>query len=191
MAIMMRVFSLSNLKYQLNIMQTMSIPELIVGFFKAIFYAFYYSGYGVFGIIRYLLINVLMTLMRGTTEEVIEEPPIQENQFMVTALTDTPSDELLSAAAMIQSALLTSDANKDENELSTPSNVASVDRLGEGVTEDGSAEQTEQQTVESELPMTLVSVSLFFLTNPNFSISIFDIQLLAGGFIGRRGCKTS
>lgn len=37
----------SNLKHKFAEMQQMTIPELFVGFFKMIFYAFYYSGYGV------------------------------------------------------------------------------------------------------------------------------------------------
>lgn len=37
----------SHLKHKFSEMQQKSIPELFVGFFKMIFYAFYYSGYGV------------------------------------------------------------------------------------------------------------------------------------------------
>lgn len=37
----------SNIKHKIAELQQMSIPELFVGFFKLIFYAFYYSGYGV------------------------------------------------------------------------------------------------------------------------------------------------
>lgn len=163
-------------------MQTMSIPELIVSFFKAIFYAFYYSGYGVIGIIKYLLIDVLMSLMRGPNEEVNEQPPIREDQFMVKALTDTQSDEFASssaaaaaAAAMLQSASAASalDASKDEggNELATPSSVASGERTGDGAIDDGSGEQTEQQTGE-EPPLTLV---IGFLLN--FPCFAFESQL--------------
>lgn len=134
-------------------MQTMSIPELIVGFFKAIFYVFYYSGYGVIGVIKYLLINVLMSLMRGPTEEVNEEPPVQGDQFMVNALTDSPSENTSTSAAI-------TDAGRDESgkmELVTQSSVAGAERTGENATEEGSTEQTEQQAGETEPPMTLVS----------------------------------
>lgn len=42
----------SNLKHKFNEMQQMTIPELFIGFFKLIFYAFYYSGYGVSAVLR-------------------------------------------------------------------------------------------------------------------------------------------
>lgn len=79
-------------------MQQKSIPELFVGFFKMIFYAFYYSGYGVsvvlgwasriilstfffstfnFCICRYFL-HVLMSLMRGPQ---IEEPVVVKEEL--------------------------------------------------------------------------------------------------------------
>lgn len=155
----MHIFSLTNIKHQLSIMQTMSIPELIIGFFKSIFYVFYYSGYGVIGVIKYLLINVLMSLMRGPTEEVNEEPPVRgdQNQFMVNALTDSPSEDTSSSAAI-------TDAGRDEGgkmELATQSGAAGVERPGENSTEEGSTEQTDQQAGETEPPMTLVSALSF------------------------------
>lgn len=63
----------SNIKHKIAEMQQMTIPELFVGFFKLIFYAFYYSGFGVAVVIKYLL-GVLMSLMRGP---IVEEPVIQ------------------------------------------------------------------------------------------------------------------
>ena len=48
------LFSPTNIKHQIGVMQTKSIPELIVGFFKLIFYAFYYTGYGFYAILRYV-----------------------------------------------------------------------------------------------------------------------------------------
>lgn len=146
----------------------MSIPELIIGFFKSIFYVFYYSGYGVIGVIKYLLINVLMSLMRGPTEEVNEEPPVRGDQFMVNALTDSPSEDASSSAAI-------TDTGKDESgkmELVAQSSVAGVERTGENATEEGSTEQTEQQTGESEPPMTLVSALPFSIHFP------FDVKLI-------------
>lgn len=152
----MHLFSPTNIKHQLSIMQTMSIPELIIGFFKAIFYVFYYSGYGVIGVIKYLLIDVLMSLMRGPAEEVIEEPPVREDQSMMKALTDGSSEDTSTSGA------ITSDTGKDDGgqskmELATQTNVAGVERTGENAIGDGSAEQTEQQIGELEPPMTLVS----------------------------------
>jgi ryanodine receptor 2 len=72
------LFSPANIKHQIAVMQTKSVPELIVGFFKMIFYAFYYSGFGVSVVIKYFL-NVLMTLMRGPAPE--EEPAPPEGSF--------------------------------------------------------------------------------------------------------------
>lgn len=74
-------------------MQSMSIPELIVGFFKIIFYSFYYSGYGVSLVIKYLLINVLMSLMRGPAEEVVDTAPVEEERFMSKPLPALASDD--------------------------------------------------------------------------------------------------
>lgn len=158
-AFSMHLFSVTNIKHQLSVMQTMSIPELIIGFFKSIFYVFYYSGYGVFGVIKYLFVDVLMSLMRGSPEEVSEEAPVHGDQFMVKALTDTPSDDISLSAAI-------TDTNKDESgkmELVTQSSVAGVERTGENATEEGSTEQTEQQAGETEAPMSLVSVSFFLI----------------------------
>lgn len=161
----------------------MSIPELIIGFFKSIFYVFYYSGYGVFGVIKYLLVNVLMSLMRGPTEEVNEEPPVHGDQFMVKALTDSPGEDALSSAAI-------TDAGKDESgkmELVTQASVAGVERTGENATEEGSTEQTEQQAGETEPPMTLVStfhyavdVKLNCLNSNGFCLGHFQVDLLGG-----------
>lgn len=41
------MLSPTNIKHKISEMQQMTIPELIMGFFKMIFYSFYYSGYGV------------------------------------------------------------------------------------------------------------------------------------------------
>lgn len=37
----------SHLKHKIGELQQMTVPEICVAFFKMIFYAFYYSGYGV------------------------------------------------------------------------------------------------------------------------------------------------
>lgn len=41
------MLSPANIKAKIGEMQQMTIPELIIGFFKMFFYSFYYSGYGV------------------------------------------------------------------------------------------------------------------------------------------------
>lgn len=106
------LFTPSNIKHQLGVMQSMSIPELIIGFFKAIFYSFYYSGYGVSLIIKYLLINVLMSLMRGPAEEVVETAPVEEERFIGKALPlpALPSEE---TSKTVQAFGV--DMNKEEN----------------------------------------------------------------------------
>lgn len=139
-------------------MQTMSVPELIVGFFKSIFYAFYYSGYGVVSIIRYFLIDILMSLMRGPPEEVIEEVPVEEDQYGMKALA-IPGEE---TTTTLQTFGL--DINKEENgqlktaphESAQPNSTGSEEK-GENAPEDGSGEQTEA-TGDVEQPMTLVIV---------------------------------
>lgn len=104
------LFTPSNIKHQLGVMQSMSIPELIIGFFKTIFYSFYYSGYGVSLIIKYLLINVLMSLMRGPAEEVVETAPVEEERFIGKALPALPSEE---TSKTVQAFGV--DTNKEEN----------------------------------------------------------------------------
>lgn len=158
------LFTLSNIKHQIGVMQTMSVPELIMGFFMTIFYAFYYSGYGVWAIIRYLLIDVLMSLMRGPAEEVIEEPPVEEERFGMKALTATSVEETSSS---MQAFGL--DISKEENgQLKVAphefaqSSSASDETGGESTSEEGSGEQGDG-TGEVEQPMTLVRFSLITL----------------------------
>lgn len=62
----------SNIKHKIAEMQQMTFAELFIGFFKLIFYAFYYSGFGVALVIKYIA-GILMSLMRGS---VVEEPLI-------------------------------------------------------------------------------------------------------------------
>lgn len=149
-------FSVANIKHQLGVMQTKSIPELIIGFFKSIFYAFYYSGYGVTAIIKYLLINVLMSLMRGPPEEVTEEVPTEEDRFGMTALA-LPAEE---TTTTMQAFGL--DINKEESGQfkmaphESQSSPTTSEETGESSPEDGSGEQTDPNA-ETEQPMTLVS----------------------------------
>lgn len=147
----MYLFSPSNLKHQIGVMQTMSIPELIVGLFKTIFYAFYYSGYGVVAIIKYLLINVLMSLMRGPTEEVVEEQTSEDNRFGMKALPSSSDD---SSGTMQAFGM---DSSKEDNapHESTALVSATSEESGENTAEDGSAELGDQSG-ETEPPMTLV-----------------------------------
>lgn len=159
---MVHLFSPSNIKHQLGVMQNMSIPELIIGFFKTIFYAFYYSGYGVTAVIKYLLINVLMSLMRGPVEEVVVEVPIND-RFTMKALPPLPTEE---TSTTMQAFGL--DISKEDNgqfrmaphESSQPSPTASQE-TGES-TPEGEGTEPGEQIGEVEQPMTLVSFFLFF-----------------------------
>lgn len=72
------ILSPSNIKAKIAELHQMTIPEIVVGFFRSIFYAFYYSGYGVGCVIKYFL-HLLLMLMKGpnmdeaATVEVKEE----------------------------------------------------------------------------------------------------------------------
>nr|CAI5848298.1 unnamed protein product [Callosobruchus analis] len=91
----------ANLKHRLAEMQQMTIPELFLGFFRLIFYAFYYSGFGVAVVVRYLL-GVLMSLMRGpVVEEVVEVVP-EEKAGPLRMLPSLPSTDEQNAAAQQQ-----------------------------------------------------------------------------------------
>ncbi|XP_036227356.2 ryanodine receptor isoform X7 [Bactrocera oleae] len=74
------ILSPSNIKHQIGIMQTKSVAELIIGFFKMIFYIFFYTGYGNFCVVRYIF-GILMNLMRGPAPEEVEAPPVEEETF--------------------------------------------------------------------------------------------------------------
>ena len=67
------MFSPSNIKNRIAELHQMTITEILIGFIKMIFYAFYYSGFGVSSIIGYFL-RLLLSLMRGPS---IEEPIVE------------------------------------------------------------------------------------------------------------------
>lgn len=145
-------------------MQTMSIPELIIGFFKMIFYAFYYSGYGVSMIIRYFF-NILMSLMRGPAEEIVTVAPVEERSMR--ALPALPSEE---PAGTVSAFGL--DISKEENgqykvaphESNQPSPTSSIEETGESSPEDGNSGLVEQLVEgggsgeQQEPPITLVDL---------------------------------
>ncbi|XP_072162212.1 ryanodine receptor isoform X2 [Bemisia tabaci] len=67
------MLSPSNIKQKLGELQQMSVPEMVIGFFKLIFYLFYYSGFSVMVVFRYFG-RILMSLMRGPQ---VEEPVVE------------------------------------------------------------------------------------------------------------------
>lgn len=141
-------------------MQTMSVPELVIGFFKVIIYAFYYSGLGVSMVVKYLLINVLMSLMRGPAEEVTQEVPLEEDRFS-KALPALPAEE---TTGTVQAFGL--DISKEENgtfkmaphESNQPSPATSMEETGESSPEDGGTGELQGELAETEQPMTLVDL---------------------------------
>uniref|UniRef100_A0A8D8DFM9 Ryanodine receptor n=1 Tax=Culex pipiens TaxID=7175 RepID=A0A8D8DFM9_CULPI len=147
------MISPANIKHQIAVLQTKSFPEIIVGFFKMIFYAFYYSGFGVSLVIKYL-INVLMSLMRGPAHE--EEEVVQEVEAL-PALPPLPQEE---PPGTVQAFGL--DISKEENgqyriqahESPALSPSSSVEETGESSPEDGGP----NAAGAGESPMTLVDL---------------------------------
>jgi ryanodine receptor 2 len=91
------LLSPTNIKHQIGVLQTKSVPEIIVGFFKMIFYAFYYTGYGFYAILRYFF-NILMNLMRGPAVEEEEMPLVAEvEQLPSLSLPPLPIEEAQSS----------------------------------------------------------------------------------------------
>ncbi|KRF97582.1 uncharacterized protein Dwil_GK20678, isoform D [Drosophila willistoni] len=131
------MLSPSNIKHQIGVMQTKSIPELIVGFFKIIFYMFYYTGYAHFCVVRYIF-GILLNLMRGPAPEQEEEPVVEEETFG-RALPPLPLEE---PPGTVQAFGL--DINKEENGMykvvvhESPAN-SSMEEGGESSPEDGTA----------------------------------------------------
>nr|XP_017105956.2 ryanodine receptor isoform X3 [Drosophila bipectinata] len=131
------MLSPANIKHQIGVMQTKSIPELIVGFFKIIFYIFYYTGYAHFCVVRYIF-GILLNLMRGPAPEQEEEPVVEEETFG-RALPPLPLEE---PPGTVQAFGL--DINKEENGMykvvvhESPAN-SSMEEGGESSPEDGSA----------------------------------------------------
>ncbi|XP_030749975.1 ryanodine receptor isoform X1 [Sitophilus oryzae] len=145
----------SNIKHKIIEMQQMTIPELFVGFFKLLFYSFYYSGFGFVVVIKYLL-GILMSLMRGP---VVEEPMIEikeeEKVSPLRMLPQLPPAE--DPNTQIQAFGV--DVTKEEggqykmaaHESPTGSQPSSGEGEGETTPEDG--EQTEAETPEQPLSL--------------------------------------
>lgn len=77
------MISPTNIKHQIAVLQTKTVPEIIVGFFKMIFYSFYYTGYGFYAVLRYFF-TILMNLMRGPTVEEDELPLVAPVELLPT-----------------------------------------------------------------------------------------------------------
>lgn len=98
------IFSPSNIKNKIAEMQQMTFLELFIGFFKMIFYAFYYSGFGVGCIIGYFM-KLLLALMKGphVEEPVVEVKEEEEKPIRhLPALPPTPDESNLQVRKNIQ-----------------------------------------------------------------------------------------
>ncbi|XP_017148737.1 ryanodine receptor isoform X3 [Drosophila miranda] len=132
------MLSPANIKHQIGVMQTKSIPELIVGFFKMIFYMFYYTGYAHFCVVRYIF-GILLNLMRGPAPEQEDQLPVVEEETFGRALPPLPLEE---PPGTVQAFGL--DINKEDNGVykvvvhESPGN-SSVEEGGESSPEDGAA----------------------------------------------------
>ncbi|XP_071050495.1 ryanodine receptor isoform X2 [Onthophagus taurus] len=146
----------ANIKHRIADMQQMTPYELFVGFFKMIFYAFYYSGFGFSMILGYFF-RMLLNLMRGPqVEEVVvvkeeEKLPVR----MLPALPATPEE----SNTQIQAFGL--DITKEEggqmkmapHESPTNSQPSSGEGEGESTPEEAAGEHLEGAT--SDQPLTL------------------------------------
>ncbi|XP_041448917.1 ryanodine receptor isoform X10 [Drosophila obscura] len=132
------MLSPANIKHQIGVMQTKSIPELIVGFFKIIFYMFYYTGYAHYCVVRYIF-GILLNLMRGPAPEQEEQLPVVEEETFGRALPPLPLEE---PPGTVQAFGL--DINKEDNGVykvvvHESSANSSMEEGGESSTEDGAA----------------------------------------------------
>lgn len=159
------MFALSpaNIKHQMTVMQTKSVPELFVGFFKMIFYAFYYSGFGFSVVLKYFF-NILMSLMRGPPVEEMEQVPVESEErggSMMRALPALPPEDPPG-----QIAAFGVDINKEENgqlrtathESPAVSHTSSIEETGENSAEDGTGEGFNADGQPIEPPMTLTDL---------------------------------
>lgn len=149
------LLSPTNIKHQIGVMQTKSIPELIVGFFKMILYSFYYTGYGFYAILRYFF-NILMNLMRGPAVEEEELPMVAEAETLPSlALPPLPIEEQQVSVQAFGMEMSKEESGQFKIEAqSQGQGNSSEDTGGESSPEDQSAEATEADA-RAEPPMTL------------------------------------
>nr|CAD7437731.1 unnamed protein product [Timema bartmani] len=159
------MLSPSNIKNKINEIQQMTIPEIFVGFFKMIFYAFYYSGFGVSVVIRYV-VRVLMSLMRGPqVEEPVVEVKEDEKMGPLRVLPALPATDEGAPPTQLQAFGL--DIKKEDNgqfhmaphESAPPSPQSSMEEGGESTPEEGGEEHPKPpEGTEGEAPISLVDL---------------------------------
>ncbi|XP_063236802.1 ryanodine receptor isoform X2 [Bacillus rossius redtenbacheri] len=160
------MLSPTNIKNKINEMQQMTILELFIGFFKMIFYSFYYSGFGVSVVIRYL-VRVLMSLMRGPQPEepVVEAKGEEERMGPLRVLPALPAADEAGATQMQAFGL---DITKEDNgqfhmaphESTPPSPQSSVEEGGETTPEEAGTEEHPRPEAgpDGEPPISLVDL---------------------------------
>lgn len=155
------MFSPKNIKNKLFELQQMSIAEIVIGFFKMIFYSFYYTGYSIGIVIRYFL-RLLLTLMRGPhiDEPIIEIKEEEEKPMRhLPALPPTPDETNLQVQAFGMDITKEDGGpikiSSHETNLLTPQ--SSIDDTGESTPdESGFNDETNIiSTNENEGPLTL------------------------------------
>lgn len=145
----------SNIKHKISEMQQMSIVELFVGFFKLIFYAFYYSGFGVAVILRYFL-GILMSLMRGpAVEETIVEVKEEEKSSHLRMLPQLPSTEEQNTQMQAFGLDISKEEGGQYKMVAHESPTGSQPSSGEGEGETTPEEGGEHGGETSEQPMSL------------------------------------
>lgn len=149
----------TNIKHQIGVMQTKSIPELIIGFFKAIFYAFYYSGFGVSLVIKYIF-GILMSLMRGPPEEYVEVPPVETEEKPTRALPALPPEETPGTVSAFGLDISKEDGQYKvaPHESTQPSPTSSMEEGAESSPEDPPPLELTADGEPVEPPMTLVDL---------------------------------
>lgn len=152
------MFSPANIKHQIGVAQTKSVPELIIGFFKMIFYAFYYSGFGVSSVIKYIF-GILMSLMRGPPEEYVEVAVVEEEKTM-RALPALPPEETPGTVSAFGLDISKEDGQYKvaPHESNQASPTSSMDETGESGPDDGSPGELTADGEPVDAPMTLVDL---------------------------------
>ncbi|KAL3284793.1 hypothetical protein HHI36_018934 [Cryptolaemus montrouzieri] len=145
----------SNIKHKISEMQQMTIPELFIGFFKLIFYSFYYSGYGVAIVLQYFL-GILMSLMRGPViEEPIVEVKEEEKSGPMRMLPALPSAEEQNSQMQTLGADVVKEDNGQHKMNAHESPSGSQQSSGEGESTSEETPEPHSETETQEAPMSL------------------------------------
>uniref|UniRef100_A0A6P7G955 Ryanodine receptor-like n=1 Tax=Diabrotica virgifera virgifera TaxID=50390 RepID=A0A6P7G955_DIAVI len=146
----------SNIKHKISEMQQMTFTELFIGFFKMIFFAFYYSGFGVAVVIRYLL-GILMSLMKGpAVEEPVVEQVEEEKSAPLRVLPSLPSTEEQNTQMQAFGMDITKEDDGQYKMAPHESPPGSQPSSGEGeTTPEEAGEHPETETPPEQQPMSL------------------------------------